>query len=308
MLYGSVTRVITARDEGTVLKADDITDCKGKKITVLEQLKEKHPVASRVQRGTVDTTSAYPAVEDIVITSAQIEKTARKLRGSTGPSGADSDHWKSVLLRFGSRSEMLRDCIATLACKMGNEVLPWKKLRALMSCRLIALDKRPGIRPIGIGECLRRLLAKSISDCTKGDLSEYSGIDQLADGLEAGIEGAIHSLSDLFDSQKENGVGLLLMDAKNAYNSLNRSNALLNIRRTWPRACRFLFNCYQGDSPLIMPACKETLYSQEGTTRGDALAMLFYGCAMMPLFQKQKKTRPNMCRNGMPTTHPPLEN
>ena len=43
---GDVTRVITARDEGTVLKADDITDCKGKKITVLEQLKEKHPVAS----------------------------------------------------------------------------------------------------------------------------------------------------------------------------------------------------------------------------------------------------------------------
>ena len=126
---GDVTRVITARDEGTVLKADDITDCKGKKITVLEQLKEKHPVASRVQRGTVDTTSAYPAVEDIVITSAQIEKTARKLRGSAGPSGADSYHWKSVLLRFGSRSEMLRDCIATLACKMNNEVLPWKNTK-----------------------------------------------------------------------------------------------------------------------------------------------------------------------------------
>ena len=293
----TATRVITTRDEDTVLKADDITDCKGKKITVLEQLKEKHPVASRVQRGTVDTTSAYPAVEDIVITSVQIEKTARKLCGSAGPSGADSDHWKSVLLRFRSRSELLRDCIATLACKMSNEVLPWKKLRALMSCRLIALDKRPGIRPVGIGECLRRLLAKSISDCTKGDLSEYFGIDQLAGGLEAGIEGAIHSLSDLFDSQKENGVGLL-MDAKIALHSLNRSTALLNIRRTWPRACTFLFNCYQGDSPLIMPACKETLYSQEGTTQGDTLAMLFHECAIMPLIQKLK-TRPNVCRNGI---------
>ena len=39
-----------------------------------------------------------------------------------------------------------------------------------------------------------------------------------------------------------------------------------------------------------MPACKETLYSQEGTTQGDALAMLFYGCAIMPLFQKLKNT------------------
>ena len=164
----TATRVVKARDEGIVLKANDITACKGKRTKVLEQLKGKHSVASRVQRGTVDTSSAYPAVEDIVITFAQIEKTARKLLGSAGPSGADSDHWKSLLLRFGSQSEMLRDCIATLACKMSNEVLPWKKLRALMSCRLIALDKRPGIRPMGVGECLRRLLAKSISDCTKG--------------------------------------------------------------------------------------------------------------------------------------------
>ena len=63
-----------------------------------------------------------------------------------------------------------------------------EKHKALMSCRLIALDKRTGIRPTGIGECLRRLLAKSNSDCTKGDLSEYFGIDQLAGWKRASKE------------------------------------------------------------------------------------------------------------------------
>ena len=88
-----------------------------------------------------------------------------------------------------------------------------------MSCRLIALDKRPGVRPIGIGETLRRIMCKTVAELTKHDLDEVLGTDQLAGGMEAGIEGAVHALNDLFEQNQENGHGLLLMDAKNAFNS-----------------------------------------------------------------------------------------
>ena len=36
-------------------------------------------------------------------------------------------------------------------------------VEALMACRLIPLDKNPGLRPIGIGEVLRRIVGKMVA-------------------------------------------------------------------------------------------------------------------------------------------------
>ena len=39
-----------------------------------------------------------------------------------------------------------------------------------MACRLIPLDKNPGLRPIGIGEVLRRIIGKAVSITLRKDL------------------------------------------------------------------------------------------------------------------------------------------
>ena len=38
-----------------------------------------------------------------------------------------------------------------------------KSVEALMACQLILLDNNPGLRPIGIGEMLRRMIGKAVS-------------------------------------------------------------------------------------------------------------------------------------------------
>ena len=173
---------------------------------------------------------------------------------------------------------------------MCNQILPWSKVRGLVSGRLIALDKRqrPGVRPIGIGECLRIIICKSVAEFTKIDLEETCSTDQLACELKTGVEGAIHALSDVFDDNKEDGCGMLLMDASNAFNSLNRETALWNARKLWTRCSRFIFNTYRGFASLFVAGAVEVIYSREGTTHGDPLARFFYGVSLFPLIRKLK--------------------
>ena len=76
---------------------------------------------------------------------------------------------------------------------LGNGRPPWAAYGALMSGRLIALDKSPGIRPVGIGETWRRLLARCLLRVSGQEAKAACGTEQLACGVEAGIEGAIHA-------------------------------------------------------------------------------------------------------------------
>ena len=281
---------LTSRSGGGLLHPnDEVIDSTTKtRKLVIDILEEKQPVAQQSKEEARIQVDSLPELETVTITSSYIEKIARSMHGGAGPSGTDSEHWKDAFLRFGGHSSALRDEVAALITKIANEIIPWNQIRALMSGRLIALDKCPGVRPIGIGECLRRIMCKCMAEATKKDLEETCGSQQLACGVKAGIEGAVHSVEELFNSTKEDGHGLLLMDASNAFNALNRETALWNARILWPRCSRFLFNTYSGYAPLIVAGTTELLFSSEGTTQGDPLAMLFYGVSLMPLIESLK--------------------
>lgn len=225
---------------------------------------------------------------NIDVTAAHIETVGRRIKGGAGPGGTDSPHWQDFLLRYGAHSEHLRDAVASLTRSISNDIVPWKRIRAMMANRLIALDKCPGVRPIGIGECLRRILCKSMILATGIDVEELCGSDQLCAGIKHGIEGSVHAMKELFDEHSEEGWGVLLVDAANAFNSVNRKCALYNARILWPRCSRFIFNTYRGYSPLIIRGTHEILYSKEGVTQGDPLSMLLYAIAIIPLIRSLK--------------------
>ena len=69
---------------------------------------------------------------------------------------------QQYLLRHGGASRWFCQTIAKMAEWLANTSLLWARYRSIMASRLIALDKCPGVCPIGVGKTLRRLLAKCI--------------------------------------------------------------------------------------------------------------------------------------------------
>ena len=129
---------------------------------------------------------------------------------------------------------------------------------------------------------------KLIAMATCDDITDLYGADQLCSGLNSGIEGSIHAMRELYEENHSAGWRLLLVDARNTFNSLNRAAAALwNSRTQWPRCSRFLFNTYRGYPSLILKGStkSEAIYSKEGVGQGDPLSMLMYASALMPLIQ-----------------------
>ena len=117
-----------------------------------------------------------------------------KLSGAAGALGAEVMELQNWLICFGCASEELRDVVASLADWMANSSPPWAAYRTLMACRLVALDKRPGVRPVRIGEMLRRALAKLVMRAAGKQAKTACGNLQLCAGLDSGIEGSTHAV------------------------------------------------------------------------------------------------------------------
>ena len=133
-------------------------------------------------------------------------------------------HW---LLRFGVASAELRLIVGDFVEWLGNGRPPWAAYWSLMSGLLIALDKHPRIRPVGVGETWRRMMAKCLLRVAGPEAKAACGTTQLAGGMEAGIEGAIHTMCVLWEEhQTEEDWEFLLIDARNAFNEENRTAML----------------------------------------------------------------------------------
>ena len=222
-----------------------------------------------------------------------IYKAASLTKGAGGPSQLDAEQYRHILTsrKYKAENKDLREQMAQLARKLASEVLDPSILEAYIACRLIPLDKNPGVRPIGIGEILRRIIGKYIGWVLKKDIQEAAGPLQTASGLQSGAEAAIHCMKTIFESDKTEAV--ILVDASNAFNSLNRQAALHNIRIICPQLSTLLINTYRRPARMIILGSVDIL-SVEGTTQDDNLAMAFYALGTTPLINTLLNTSPNV--------------
>ena len=164
----------------------------------------KHPMPGTVDPIAFIDCNTLPPLIDIDVTPSHVEKVAHCI---SGPGDTDSLQWQHFLLRYGTHSARLRDGVAALTRRLANKLVDWEDISALMANRLIALDKCPGVRPIGIGECLHRVICKTMALVTGRDVEVVCGV------LKSGIEGAVHGMTALYDEFCDDG--FLLIDAKN---------------------------------------------------------------------------------------------
>ena len=83
-------------------------------------------------------------------------------------------------------------------------------LEAYLACRLMPLDKKPGLRPIGVGEVLRRIAGKFVMSVTRKDVKESRSQVQMCAGHEAGCETAVHAMEEIYENEESEVV--LLVD------------------------------------------------------------------------------------------------
>ena len=108
---------------------------------------------------------------------------ASKLSGAAGALGVEAIELVNWLLLFGCELEDLRVVIARLDDWVANSSPPRSAYCALMACRLVVMDRSPGVLPVVIGETLRRDLAKLVMR-TDGDQAKTAcGNFQLCAGL-----------------------------------------------------------------------------------------------------------------------------
>ena len=284
MMRGKVRaalRLVSDHGSAGVLDLEEEIDGK----QVRDILKEKHPAAQAAHSATllsrVDNTAETHPVLFERIDGDLIRSTALKVQGSAGPSGMDAAGWRRICTAFHGASRDLCNSLAAFTRRICSNFIDPSGLAAFIACRLIPLHKNPGVRPIGICETVRRLVGKAVLNVTKADIQSAVGPLQLCAGHDAGCEAAIHAMRKIYDDEETEGV--LLVDAKNAFNSLNRAAALRNCQVLCPSLAPILINIYRSNAELFVAG--ESILSQEGTTQGDPLAMAMYALGTLPLIR-----------------------
>ena len=289
MMEGKVRaalRLIADENTGQPLRLNSIIDPNIPSESVRDILLKKHPPKQPLKEETMvnpntPATDPHPIIFER-IDGQLIRNTVLRMDGAAGPSGLDAAAWKQLCTSFKSASTELCDTLAAVARRLSTCFVDPSGLSAFVACRLIALDKCPGVCPIGIGETVRRIIGKAIASTITEDIQEAAGPLQVCAGHISGCEAAVHAMRQVYESQQTEAV--ILVDASNAFNSLNRNAALHNIQQLCPSLSKSIINTYREDSQLFIDG--STLYSQEGTTQGDPLAMAMYAIAITPLIHQ----------------------
>lgn len=170
----AAVRWATERENNAILDPWSSTDKQTGEL-VMDVLKIKHP-AGIIPPKYLLKFNNIPNINKLDVYQDTIDEVAHKMGGSGDPGGSDGESLQKWLLHFGAVSKGLQKEVSLLIEHIANKKVKWESIRGFMAGRLIALNKPPGVRPIGIGESWRRLFAKVIMKITVNEATEGCGV------------------------------------------------------------------------------------------------------------------------------------
>ena len=292
----------TNYSQGGLLKPDDfVTSKDGTRNNVRDVLHSKLPACVDQPPDSLDDPDDLPPLLHLTVTEDTVKQAAKNLQGAAGPDGLPGDLVKQWLTKYGPTSRKLRMVIADLTNLCANTTLSDSEaplIAALLDSSLIALDKNPGVRPIGVGTIWRRLMAKTVLIAADPSIKLALEASQLC-GTKGGIEAAIHAVNGLWDKHAlDPEFGVLLLDAENAFCTLSSIRMLHTVRLRCPSLARFAFNTYSRTAGMCLRGSDgvhgEWFATSEGVTQGDPASMALYGLATLPLIDELKVRHPTL--------------
>jgi hypothetical protein len=163
--------------------------------------------------------------------------------------------------------------------------LPSAIAQALGVCTLIALEKRSGgVRPIAIGEAIRRLAGRAMCLQLRAAMAQYFTPNQYGVQTKGGAEQVLHVIEAHLALHPTHV--LLRVDCRNAFNSVSRA-AFLRALMAAPPALRatfpFVAQWYLQNGALHVArgdGSVTTLLSVSGTQQGDPFGPFLFALAI----------------------------
>jgi hypothetical protein len=160
--------------------------------------------------------------------------------------------------------------------------LPSEICHLLYGASLCALNKKDGgLRPIAIGNCLRRLTSKLACFQSRNIVNSYLSPHQLGVATKLGCEASIHTTRTFVNNDQNRGKVLLKLDFKNAFNSVERDCILKEVQCHTPLLYPYLYQCYRDPSTLFFG--DHLISSSVGAQQGDPCGPMIFSLAIQPI-------------------------
>ena len=179
MAQGKVKSALSyiSRDQNSgVLGLDDIIP-QTNSLTTCDVLRAKHPMG--IPACPEPLLENTPEVVNPIIYSSLdadcVLGAALHTHGAAGISGLDAFAWRRLCSSFKSASRDLCHALAAVGRRICSSRIHPDNLSAFVACRLIPLNKCPGVRPIGVGEVPRLIISKAILRLFRQDIQEAAG-------------------------------------------------------------------------------------------------------------------------------------